>query len=132
MSARAQPARGGVAAGGLWVMPRDQSCTLGASHHLTLLMFSLLKPGPGSRTVKDLIALCNCLWQGQAELSGLKEAIFHLVVVSEWLTRSNSMALPGAVEMHKSVAVCPYSHPVQGSSEFSWAISYSHLQEKRA
>lgn len=42
-------------------------------------------------------------------LRGLKE----LVVVSEWLTRSNSMALPGAVEVHKSVAECLYSHPEQ-------------------
>lgn len=83
------------------------------------------------RTEPSSAAMLRCLWQGQAKLSGLKEAIFHLVVVSEWLTRSNSMALPGAVEMHKSVAVCPYSHPVQGTCSVLLLLASSRMELAR-
>lgn len=74
-------------------------------------------------------AMLRWLWQGQAMLSGLKEA--NLVVVSEWLTRSNSMALPGAVEMHKSVAECPYSHPVQGACSAPLLLASSRMELAR-
>lgn len=43
------------------MIPRGWSCTLGASHRLTLLVFPSLKPGPGSCKVKSIME-CQPSW----------------------------------------------------------------------